>query len=332
MAFVACRIVPLAPGDLRPMKATAADLPPPGDDWVHEIKWDGMRVLARIADGAVGLTSVNGLDATTRFPELAGLGDACGCDAVLDGEVVAFDAEGRPDFGLLQPRMQLTSPHEARRRAAERPVSLALFDVLWLDGYDTTAMPWHQRRELLERLIEPTSGWRVPGVHDDGEALLEVARERRLEGIVSKQRESTYVPGKRTTQWRKVKVRCEQEFVVGGWWPGEGNRAGGLGSLLVGVHDPTAPGNPLRFAGKVGTGFTSATLTEYERLLEPLAVDRPPFDPPPPGPLARRAHWVRPEVVVQVQFGEWTADGVLRHPSHVGRRFDKDPSEVVRET
>src|SRR5690606_7308783 len=132
---------------------------------------------------------------------------------------------------------------------------------------------------------------------------------------------------KRTTQWRKVKVRRRQEFVVGGWWPGEGNRSGGLGSLLVGVYD----GDALRFAGKVGTGFTAATLAEYERLLAPLEIDHPPFADPPPAPIARRAHWVRPEIVVEVEFGEWTADGVLRHPSHLGRRIDKDPREVVRE-
>jgi bifunctional non-homologous end joining protein LigD len=185
---------------------------------------------------------------------------------------------------------------------------------------------------VLEDLVEPAATWRVPAAHDDGPALLEIARDRKLEGIVSKQRDSTYLPGKRTTQWRKIKVRCEQEFVVGGWWPGEGNRTGGLGSLLVGVHDPAAPGRPLRFAGKVGTGYTAAVLADYERLLAPLAVDECPFDPPPPGPLRRRAHWVRPEVVIQVQFGEWTADGVLRHPSHVGRRLDKDPIDVVRES
>ncbi len=171
----------------------------------------------------------------------------------------------------------------------------------------------------------------MPAAHDDGEALLDFARDRQLEGIVSKQVDSLYLPGKRTTQWRKIKVRCEQEFVVGGWWPGEGNRTGGLGSLLVGVYDPDAPGRPLRFAGTVGTGYTGAVLAEYERLLAPLATDDCPFDPPPPNPLRRRAHWVRPEIVIQVEFGEWTADGVLRHPSHTGRRFDKDPTEVVRE-
>lgn len=313
------------------MKATTSASAPQGDDWIHEVKWDGMRLLARLAGGDVTLASSNGLDATTRFPELDGLAAACGCDAVLDGEVVAFDDGGRPDFGLLQHRMHVASAHEAQRRAAERPTSLALFDVLWLDGHDLTGLPWRERRSVLENLVEPAPSWRVPGVHDDGEALLDVARTQRLEGIVSKHVESTYLPGRRTTQWRKVKVRCEQEFVVGGWWPGEGNRSGGMGSLLVGVYDPDARGRPLRFAGKVGTGFTASVLADYERLFAPLEIDDPPFDPPPPRPLARRAHWVRPEVVVQVQFGEWTADGVLRHPSHVGRRIDKEPTEVVRE-
>ena len=313
------------------MKATTSAAPPAGDDWVHEVKWDGMRVLARLAGGDVTLTSTNGIDATKRFPELEGLADACGCDAVVDGEVVDFDANGRPDFGLLQHRMHIASAHEARRRAAERPVTFALFDVLWLDGHDLTGLPWRKRRVVLEDLVEPSAAWRVPSTHDDGEALLDIARERQLEGIVSKQVDSLYLPGKRSTQWRKIKVRCEQEFVVGGWWPGEGNRTGGLGSLLVGVYDPDAPGRPLRFAGKVGTGYTAAVLAEYERLFAPLATDTCPFDPPPPNPLRRRAHWVRPEVVIQVQFGEWTADGVLRHPSHIGRRFDKDPGDVVRE-
>jgi bifunctional non-homologous end joining protein LigD len=313
------------------MKASTSPTPPVGDDWAHEVKWDGMRLLARLEGGAVTLTSSNGIDATARFPELVGLADACGCAAVLDGEVVAFDATGRPDFGLLQHRMHVASASEARRRSHERPVSLALFDVLWLDGTDLTSLPWRERRPVLEHLVEPSAAWRVPAAHDDGPTLLAVARERRLEGIVSKQVDSVYLPGRRTTAWRKVKVRGQQEFVVGAWWPGHGNRASGLGSLLVGVHDATAPGRPLRFAGKVGTGFTAAVLADYERLLDPLAVDRCPFDPPPPPAIARHAHWVRPEVVVEVAFGEWTADGVLRHPSHLGRRIDKEPSEVIRE-
>jgi bifunctional non-homologous end joining protein LigD len=313
------------------MKATTAESPPAGREWVHEVKWDGMRILARCAGGTTSLTTANGLDATARFPELAGLATAVGCEAVLDGEVVAQDAAGRPDFGRLQSRMHLSSPADVARRAAEVPVSFAVFDLLWLDGHDLCPLPLRDRRRLLDGLLEPTRAWRLSPVHDDGPALLGIAAERGLEGIVSKRLDSTYLPGKRTTSWRKVKVRLRQEVVVGGWWPGTGNRAGGLGSLIVGVHEPEAPGNPLRFVGKVGTGFTAATLSSYEELLAGLAADRCPFDPEPPRLVARQARWVRPEVVVEVEFGEWTSEGVMRHPIHLGRRFDKDPAEVVRE-
>jgi bifunctional non-homologous end joining protein LigD len=320
------------PTDLRPMKAVSGDLPgadEPG--WVYEVKWDGMRILARCAGGATTLRTSNGLDATERFPELAGLAEAVGVDAVLDGEVVAIDVAGRPDFGLLQGRMHLRGAADIRARAAAVPVSLALFDLLWLDGHDTCALPWRDRRPLLERLVAPSPSWRVPAVHDDGAELLAVVEERGMEGVVAKRRDSPYLPGKRSPAWRKVKVRRHQEVVVGGWWPGEGNRSGRLGSLLVGVHDPGEPGNPLRYAGRVGTGFDAAALADYEARLAALAVDRSPFEPPPPPAVARRARWVRPELVIEVAFGEWTGEGVLRHPSHLGRRIDKDPGEVVRE-
>ena len=314
------------------MKAVSGELPPAADDgWSYEIKWDGMRLLGRCADGEVTFKTTNGLDATARFPELEGLAAAIGCDAVLDGEVVAIDDAGRPSFGLLQQRMHLADRAEVRRRMHDVPVQLALFDLLWLDGNDICPLPWRDRRPLLEQLVETTPVWRVPVVHDDGPALLAIADQQGLEGVMAKRTDSPYLPGKRSPAWRKVKVRRHQEFVVGGWWPGEKGREGHLGSLIVGVHDPSAPGNPLRFTGKVGTGFTAATLSDYERLLAGLATDTCPFDPAPPPAIARHAHWVRPEVVVEVEFGEWTADGVLRHPSHIGRRIDKDPAEVVRE-
>jgi bifunctional non-homologous end joining protein LigD len=289
-----------------------------------------MRVLASCASGTTTLVTSNGIDATGRFPELAGLAGAVGADAVLDGEVIAY-RDGRPDFGQLQARMHVTAAHEVARRAAEVPVSFAVFDLLRLDGHDLCALPWRDRRRLLEALLEAGPSWRLSPVHDDGAELLEVARDQGLEGIVSKRVDSPYLPGKRSPSWRKVKVRRRQEFVVGGWWPGTGNRTGGLGSLIVGVHDAAAAGRPLRFAGKVGTGFTAATLAEYERLFASLATDECPFDPPPPRAVARQARWVRPEMVVEVEFAEWTSEGVLRHPSHLGRRIDKDPRDVVRE-
>jgi bifunctional non-homologous end joining protein LigD len=239
------------------MKAVSGEMPFASETgWAYEIKWDGMRVIGRCAGGAATFTTGNGLDATGRFPELAGLAEAIGCDAIVDGEVVAMDEAGRPSFGRLQQRMHLAAAAEVRRRMIDVPVQLALFDLLWLDGNELCPLPWHERRPILERLIEATPTWRVPAAHDDGPALLEFADDHGLEGVMAKRTDSPYLPGRRSPAWRKIKVRRQQELVVGGWWPGEKGRAGRLGSLIVGVHDPSSPGNPLRFAGKVGTGFT----------------------------------------------------------------------------
>ena len=159
----------------------------------------------------------------------------------------------------------------------------------------------------------------------------EAARANGLEGIMAKRLSSTYEPGRRSAGWRKCKVRRQQEVVIGGWTSGEGSRSSSLGSLLIGVHDPDAPGRPLRYAGRVGTGLTDETLAMLGRELEPLTVDAPPFDPPPPRVDARVIRWVRPELVAEVEFGEWTPDGRMRHPSYLGLRIDKSPTDVIRE-
>jgi bifunctional non-homologous end joining protein LigD len=313
------------------MKATSGPLPT-GPGWAYEVKWDGMRVLAEVGPEGVRAWTSNGLEATAAFPELAALGPALApVECVLDGEVVALDAEGRPSFERLQHRMHVTMVAEALRRAAEVPVEYIVFDLVRLGGHDTTGLPWSDRRRLLEGLAEDLPpGTGVAQVFEDGEGLLAAATERHLEGVVAKRVESTYLAGGRTRSWVKVKVRRRQEMVVGGWAPGEGNRAGGLGSLLVGYHD--APGAPeLRYAGRVGSGFTAAELTRVERLLAPLAVAECSFTPRPPPLHIRGAHWVRPEVVVEVEFGEWTGDGRMRHPVYLGERIDKDAADVVRE-
>jgi bifunctional non-homologous end joining protein LigD len=319
-------------GDLRPMKAVSGDLPADDGQWAYEIKWDGMRVLATLTGGRVRLVTSNGKDATARFPELGGLAEALApVDAVLDGEIVAFDSSGRPDFGRLQHRMHLASPGDIDRLRATVPATYIVFDVLRIDGHDTTGLPYTERRRLLADLVPDGPCWQVPSHRTgDGDALLEAARERGLEGVVAKRLDSRYEPGRRSPAWRKVKVRCRQEFVVGGWWPGEGGRAGTIGSLVVGVHDE--PGGPLRYAGKVGTGFSQRELTRLQRLLDERAVTTCPFTPRPPAPVARHANWVEPELVAEIEFGEWTADGVLRHPSYLGLRDDKPATEVVRET
>ncbi len=308
------------------MKATSGPLPV-GDDWLYEIKWDGMRLVVTIADGLVHLTSATGKDATTSYPELAALGDALGVDAVLDGEVVAFDDEGRPDFGRLQQRMHVSNPRQAAERAAAVPAVLCLFDLLALDGRDVTGIALTERRQLLQTLVDNGAHWQVPAAHDDGRALLDAAESAGLEGVVAKRRDSTYRPGSRTREWVKVKVRRRQEFVVGGWSVGEGGRAGRIGGLLVGYHDEPGAGGPLRFAGRVGSGLSDREIDTLTDLLVPTEV--PPFDPSPPDTHLRAVTWVEPTVVVEVEYAEWTSEGRLRHPTYAGRRIDVDPGDVT---
>ncbi|WP_436793787.1 non-homologous end-joining DNA ligase [Actinospongicola halichondriae] len=308
-----------------PMKATSGPLPV-SDEWLYEIKWDGMRLVVTIDDGGVRLTSATGNDATASYPELVGLTDALGVEsAVLDGEVVAFDDRGRPDFGRLQQRMHVSNPRQAAERAAAVPAVLCLFDLLALDGRDVTGLPLVDRRRLLEHLVEPGAHWQVPDAHDDGRALLDAADAAGLEGVVAKRRDSTYRPGSRTKDWVKVKIRRRQEFVVGGWGAGDGGRAGRIGGLLVGYHEPA--GGPLRFAGRVGSGLSDREID----VLTDLFVEREasPFDPLPPANQLRGVTWVEPEVVVEVEYAEWTSEGRLRHPTYAGRRIDVDPSEVT---
>jgi len=315
---------------LAPMKATTGPLPA-GDGWAYEIKWDGMRVLADVTPDGVRAWSANGLDAGPSFPELEALAPALApLDALLDGEVVALDAGGRPSFERLQGRMHVSSAAEARRRAADIPVAYVVFDLLRLGGHDLTGRPWSERRRLLDQIADDLPpGVDVAQVYDDGPSLLAGADRQGLEGVVAKRTRSTYVPGARTRDWVKVKVRRHDELVVGGWSGGAGNRDGRLGSLLVGFH--VTPGDGvLRYAGRVGSGFTSAELDRMGARLAALAADTCPFEPPPP-PLHRRgAHWLRPEVVVEIAYGEWTSEGRLRHPVYLGERPDVDAARVVR--
>ena len=310
------------PEVVEPMKATSShELPAREDEWAFEIKWDGYRTVAFVAGGSVRLQSRRLLDATENFPELRRpLGDAVAShEVVLDGEVVALDENGRPDFGLLQQR--------GKRKA---PIVYMIFDLIYLDGRTVTKLPYVERRKLLEGLELSGPNWQTPAYHvGDGAALLEVSKARGLEGLVAKKLDSSYELGRRSRCWLKIKNVNRQELVVGGWLPGEKGRAGRLGSLLVGYYD----GDELRYAGRVGSGFTAKELTRVEKLLEPLARDTPPFAPPPdlPAEVRRYGHFVSPELVVEVAFNEWTHLGTLRQPSYKGVREDKDPREVVRE-
>jgi bifunctional non-homologous end joining protein LigD len=315
------------PSTLAPMLATAGELPRDDTGWAYEMKWDGMRVLLRVEGGRVQATSRGGNDVTARFPELRGVGEALGSvEAVLDGEVVAFDDAGRPRFERLQPRIHVSAPAKARQAAAANPVVVMLFDVLWLEGHATIGLPYRERRRLLEQLSLAGPAWQTPPSHDgDGGAVLRTAEELGLEGVVAKRVDSPYRPGERSDAWRKVKVTNDQEFVVGGWLAGKGRLAGRLGSLLVGYHDDDGA---LRYAGRVGSGIDDATRGTIEATLDSRRRPTSPFAATPrlPDPV-----WVEPELVVQVVFAEWTSVGSLRAPRFTGIRDDVEPAAVRRE-
>jgi bifunctional non-homologous end joining protein LigD len=336
------------PKTFEPMLARAVERLPQGGEWAFELKWDGVRAFAHLEGDTTRVVSRRGEELTVRYPELAAM--AAGTtvsDAVLDGEIVAFDDQGRPSFSRLQLRMGLTKEGVIRRRVGEAPVTFVAFDLLWLDGRSLLDAPYEERRRLLDELGFDGPSWQAPRNHlGDGEALLDLVRQRRLEGVVAKRLGSPYRPGRRSTEWLKVKVRRRQEVVIGGYMPGEGGRTGSIGSLLVGYWDATPQeaeslGRPqhLVYGGGVGTGFTQDTLSDLSAALLPLRRETSPFelgwDPAVKyaarvrerGPLV----WVEPQLVCEVEFTEWTHEDTLRAASFKGLRDDKDPREVVRE-
>jgi bifunctional non-homologous end joining protein LigD len=339
------------PRKLEPMLATASRRLPEGDGWAFELKWDGVRTLAFAGAGGgdgLRLCARRGTETTARYPELAGIAEAlAGREAILDGEVVAFDEEGNPSFGHLQRRMGLVDQGRIRSRVAATPVTYVAFDLLWLDGRSLCQEPYEVRRELLAGLGFEGPSWQAPRHHvGDGAALFDAVRERGLEGVVAKRLGSVYRPGRRSPDWVKVQNRRRQELVIGGWMPGEGARRRQVGSLLVGYWDATpaeAAGlgrhQRLVYAGGVGTGFTDAKLAELTELLAPLRRPTSPFEAgwDPRVKYATRIRergelgWVEPVVVCEVEFLRWTHEDTVRAASFKGLRDDKDPREVVRE-
>nr|WP_204332045.1 non-homologous end-joining DNA ligase [Geodermatophilus sabuli] len=312
-----------------PMLAATGELPAAAQDgqWGYEFKWDGVRAVAVVQDGALTLWARSGTDITVRYPELARLpAQLAGHDAVLDGEVVAMDEHGRPDFGALQGRMHRTGP-EVHRMAAAAPVTYLVFDLLGWDGESLLDLPYARRRERLDALALGGHRWAsTPWFRGGGAAVLAASRENGLEGVVAKRLDSAYRPGVRGPDWRKVKNVRTQAVVVGGWRPGQGRRAGGVGSLLVGLHDDEGR---FVYAGHVGTGFTAQALRDLEPLFTPRRTT--PFTGTLPREVTRDAHWVEPELVGEVAFAVWTTDGRMRHPSWRGLRDDLAPEDVVEE-
>jgi bifunctional non-homologous end joining protein LigD len=327
------RMDPAAPGvgpmpeRIEPMAARTGTLPSDDDAFAYEVKWDGIRAVARLDRGRFDLTGRNGTDYTPRYPELRPLGRALGATrAILDGEIVAFDDAGKPSFERLQSRMHLSGKTAIERRARELPVTYVVFDLLWLDGHLATGLAYRDRRRLLAELELNGPSWRTPSPHaGNGAALLAATREQSLEGIVAKRLDSVYEPGRRSGAWIKVKNVLRQEVVVGGWSPGEGGRSTTLGALCAGVHDENGA---LRYVGKVGSGFTAETLDLVTGRLATLRRDDSPFTgrQPPRGTV-----FVDPELVAEVELREWTRTGTLRAPVFKGLRDDVDPAAVVRE-
>jgi bifunctional non-homologous end joining protein LigD len=318
------------PERIVPMLARAGDLPPPAaqKQWSFEVKWDGVRAIAYAQPGRLRLESRNLRDITDSYPEVRGILRNLGMrDAVLDGEIVAFDNDGKPSFERLQQRMHVTAPSSVRRLAAKSPVVYAIFDVLYLDGHPLMGLPYSERRAMLESLGLEGPAWRVPAVHPgQGTRLLEATGEQGLEGIVAKRLDSRYEPGRRGGTWVKVKHTSRQEVLIAGWIPGEGRRTDRIGALLMGVRDDDGG---LRYAGRVGTGFTEKTLEMLTKRLQPLKRPDSPFAEAPK--LPREASFVEPELIAEVEFREWTSDGVMRAPSFKGLRDDKRPDEVTVE-
>jgi bifunctional non-homologous end joining protein LigD len=302
----------------RPMLATLADTLPHGEGWVYEPKWDGYRAIVTVASGEVTFTSRNGNDLTQRFAELARrVGPAIrSADAVLDGEICALDDQGRSRFSLLQ--------------EGAGTLALAVFDLLELDGQPLVDLPLAERRKRLEKLVDANAGGVILSPQfEDGDALLEAARQQGLEGVVAKRVDSRYQLGRRSNDWRKVKVRQSQEVVTVGYTKGQGRRSSGFGSLVVAVHEAGG----LRWAGNVGTGFSDSEIERLLKIFKPLERPDSPLAETPKMPRVRRGDvvWLEPKLVAQVEFAEWTHEGRLRAPVYLGLREDKSPSEVRKE-
>lgn len=314
------------PKFVKPMLARLSTLPVNDCEWAFEIKWDGVRAIARSQSGRIGFISRNGNDVTAAYPELRGLGHALGShEAILDGEIVAFDEKGRPSFQRLQSRMHVRDDAAVGRLERTTPVTYMLFDLLWFDGHSLMELPYTERRERLGALKLDGERRRTSTYHPgDGAAFLAASKEQGLEGIVFKRLDSLYTPGGRGGSWLKIKNIQRQELVIGGWTEGKGSRSKRIGALHLGVYEHDA----LRYAGKLGTGFDAKELELIAGLLEPIAREDSPFtgSQPPEG-----AHFVEPQLVCEVEFTEWTRAGTLRHPSYKGLRDDKPAREVVRE-
>jgi bifunctional non-homologous end joining protein LigD len=311
------------PGFFEPMGATLADQLPKGAEWIFEVKWDGVRGLVFIDDGALSIYTRNNNRCERQYPELQVLPHYIDAEqAILDGEIVVLDSKGVSHFELIQPRIHSQDANSIAKMGQKNPVHLFVFDLLYLDGYDLRRVPMVERKRLLEKIVKPFPLLRVSDHFENaGEDLLDAARQSGLEGLLAKSTTSVY-ESRRSRNWLKLKLTSEQEFVIAGYTPGEREH---FGSLALGYHE----GGKLHYAGNVGTGFNARNLAELWALLEPLKIAKMPFavaDKIPKGTL-----WVKPKLVAQIKFANWTGDRKLRAPVYLGLRDDKASAEVSRE-
>jgi bifunctional non-homologous end joining protein LigD len=304
------------------MLATKGLHVPAGAEWVHEVKWDGVRVLTDVRDDRLRMWSRNGNEVTIAWPEIS-LSPLGGRDLLVDGEIIALNERGLPDFRVLQDRMHVRSATVAERLTTTVPATYMVFDLLRLDGRDLTTEPLGRRRGLLEGLgLDST--WQVPATYDDGPMLFDATKQQGLEGIVSKRRSSRYVFGERTPHWLKFAHRLSASYVIGGWRPQEGTTSGDLAAVLVG--EPTPQG--LLYRGRVGSGIARTASRRLTALLAPLERADSPFDDEVPRVDARGTHWVEPVVVVEVDSHQTARNQRLRQPSYRGVRADLTPQDL----
>ena len=310
------------PESVSPMKGVLAESVPKGAGWLYEIKWDGVRAICIVEEGAVRLVSRTGKSCERQYPELSVLPHYVDAGtAVLDGEICALDEAGRPRFELIQPRIMVADPGAIAHLARSKPVALFLFDLLYLDGYDLRGLPLTERRKWLESTVKPGGPVRVSQVFEEGEPLLEAARAQGLEGVMAKRADSRY-EARRSDCWVKIKTVRTIECVICGYTQGERDY---FGALILGVYEQ----GKLAWAGNVGTGFDRKLLADIHARLQPLTAPRAPFAERPKVP--KDVVWVRPELVCTVKYAEWTRDGRLRAPVFMGLRTDIEPAECVRE-
>ena len=316
------------PPVLQPMLATAGGKPFDDPKWQFEVKWDGVRTLAYLGNGATRLVSRRGREVNVQYPELLEMHELlAGENALVDGEIVVLERDGKPSFERLQQRFTVAKP--TQQLLKQHPVLFIAFDLLWLDGESLVERPLEERVSELHHVLVP--GPRIQNsvvIEGKGKALFEQVKARGLEGVIAKKKGSIYRPGRRTKDWIKVKATNRQDVVIIGWSPGEGRRGGSVGALLAGVYrDGT-----LEYAGHVGTGFTERTLELLKEKLEPLETSQPPVPAPPKDEVdVRQVHWVRPELVAEVEYLEFTSQFRMRAASFKGLREDKAPEDCVYE-